>query len=86
MSDNRPVPTMSAGEGPSPGEGGQAEGLIVSGTGRREMAQKEAGNPKEKQAEAERIARDEARHQRGFSVAGHGGRDEGPGRERTRSR
>lgn len=52
----------------------------------REIAQKEAGNPKEKQAEAERISRDDARHRGGFPVAGHGEPEAGndPGRERSR--
>jgi hypothetical protein len=52
-----------------------------SGIAQREQAQKEAGNPKEKQAETERISRDEARYRQGFPVAGHG---EGRGRERSR--
>jgi hypothetical protein len=38
----------------------------------RERAAKQHGNPKERQAEQERIARDEARHRQGFPVAGHG--------------
>ena len=54
----------------------------ISPIGQRERAQKEAGNPTEKQAEVERISRDEARHRFGFPVAGHDERDEGRGRSR----
>ena len=56
-----------------------------SQVGQRENAQKEAGNPKEKRAEQERIAREEALYQNGFPVAGHDWEHENdPGRERTR--
>jgi hypothetical protein len=68
----------SIGEGPERNPDGTYN---KSGIAQREQAQKEAGNPKEKQAEAERISRDEARHRGGFPVAGHG---EGRGRERSR--
>lgn len=70
----------SIGEGPERNPDGTYR---KSGIAQREQAQKEAGNPKEKQAEAERINRDEARHRGGFPVAGHD-RDEGRGRERSR--
>jgi hypothetical protein len=82
-------------EGRGPGEGVRREGEGVgegqhppehkSPLAQREISQKEAGDPKEKQAEAERISRDEGRHRRGFPVAGHGERDD-DGRERSRSR
>ncbi len=81
------------GEGPAsgPGEGGNP----VERTGhdpasyktpaaQREISQKEQGNPAERQAEHERISRDEARHRGGFPVAGHGERDD-DGRSRSRS-
>lgn len=81
-------------EGRGPGEGIRKEGEGVgegqrgddykSPLAQREQAQK-AGDPKEKQAEAERIARDEARYRRGFPVAGHD-RDDDTGRGRERSR
>ena len=82
-------------EGRGPGEGVRREGEGVgegqhdpeykSPMAQREQAQKEAGDPKEKQAEAERISRDEGRHRAGFPVAGHD-RDDDGGRERSRSR
>jgi hypothetical protein len=55
-----------------------------SGIAQREQGQKESGNPKERQAEAEHISRDDARHRGGFPVAGHGEpqRSNEPGRER----
>jgi hypothetical protein len=85
-------------EGKGPGEGpasGQGEGgNPVERTGhdpanyktpvaQRDISQKEQGNPSERQAEAERISRDEGRHRGGFPVAGHGERDD-EGRERSR--
>ncbi len=71
--------------GRSPGEGPERNpdgSYNKSGIAQQEQAQKDAGNPKEKQAEAERISRDEARHQRGFPVAGHGERRRDNDRER----
>ena len=73
-------------DGRSPGEGPERApdgSYHKSGTAQQEQADKAAGNPKEQQAEAERISRDEARHRAGFPVAGHD-RDEGRGRERSR--
>jgi hypothetical protein len=51
---------------------------------RRERQQKEIGNPAERQAEIDRINRDESRYRTGFPVAGHGRRerDNDPGRTR----
>jgi hypothetical protein len=63
--------------GRSIGEGlerNTAGSYTKSGIARQEQAQKESGNPKEKQAEAERISREDARHRQGFPVAGHGER------------
>ena len=76
-------------DGRSPGEGPERTpdgSYTASGIARQEQADKAAGNPKEKQAEAERISRDDARHQGGFPVAGHGEPEpeNDPGRERTR--
>jgi hypothetical protein len=76
-------------EGKSPGEGPERlpDGSYnKSQVGRRENSQKEAGNPAEQRKEQERINRDEARHQGGFPVAGHGEPEpeNDPGRERTR--
>jgi hypothetical protein len=71
--------------GRSIGEGAErnADGSYTkSGIAQQEQAQKEAGNPKEKQAEAERINRDDARHRQGFPVAGHGERHRDNDRER----
>jgi hypothetical protein len=72
-------------DGRSPGEGPERnpDGTYrKSGIAQREQAQKAAGNPKEKQAEAERISRDEGRYRAGFPVAGHGERDDGRSRSR----
>jgi hypothetical protein len=80
------------GEGPAPGPGEGGNPAERTGNddykspgAQRENSQKEAGDPKEKQAEAERINREEGRHRGGFPVAGHGERDDS-GRERSRSR
>ena len=86
--DGRPV-LRSLGEGGSPGEGPERapDGTYnKSGIVQQEQAGKAAGNPAERQAEAERISRDNARHQGGFPVAGHGEPEpeNDPGRERTR--
>jgi hypothetical protein len=82
---------MSVGKGP--GEGGNP----VKRTGhdpanyktpvaQREIGHKEQGNPKERQAEQERISRDDALHWGGFPVVGHGEPEpeNDPGRERSR--
>ncbi len=83
------------GEGRSPGEGPKQEGKsTVEQTGhdpahyktpvaQREQAQKEQGNPAERQAGQGRINRDKAGHRRGFPVAGHSEpeRENDPGRE-----
>ena len=76
---------QSIGEGPERNPDGS---LNKSPVGQREQAQKEAGNPAERQTEAERINRDDARHRGGFPVAGHGEPEpeNDPGRERSRSR
>jgi hypothetical protein len=58
------------GEGPNPVE--QTGSDYVSPAARRERAQKQQGNPKDRQAEQERIARDDNRYRQGFPVAGHG--------------
>jgi hypothetical protein len=78
-------------DGRSPGEGPERApdgSYHKSGIAQQEQADKAAGNPKEQQAEAERISRDEGRHQQGFPVAGHGEpepeNDPGRGRERAR--
>jgi hypothetical protein len=78
-------------DGRSPGEGPERApdgSYHKSGIAQQEQADKAAGNPKDRQAEAERIARDEGRHQQGFPVAGHGEseRENDPGRGRERSR
>ena len=78
-------------DGKSPGEGPERapDGTYhKSGVAQREQADKAAGNPAERQAEAERISRDDARHRGGFPVAGHGEpeRVNDPGRGRERSR
>lgn len=74
-------------EGEGPGEG-QHGPEYKSPIAQREQAQKEGGNPKERQAEQERINREEARYRRGFPVAGHNEpeRENDPGRGRERSR
>jgi hypothetical protein len=70
--ESRPDNTgRSIGEGPERNADGS---YTKSGIAQQEQAQKDAGNPKEKQAEAERINRDEGRHRQGFPVAGHGER------------
>lgn len=64
MSEDRPRPNddgRTIGEGPERHPDGSYN---KSGVGRREQAQKEAGNPKERQAEAERIAREKALYER----------------------
>jgi hypothetical protein len=75
-------------DGRSPGEGPERApdgSYNKSGIAQQEQAQKEQGNPAERQAEQERISREEARHRQGFPVAGHGeGRENDPGRERSR--
>jgi hypothetical protein len=61
-------------DGRSPGEGPERnpDGTYrKSGIAQQEQADKAAGNPKEKQAEAERIAREEALYRAGMPVAGH---------------
>jgi hypothetical protein len=78
--ETRPDNTgRSIGEGPERNPDGSYN---KSGIAQKEQAQKDAGNPQEKQAEAERNNRDEARHQRGFPVAGHGERHRDNDRER----
>jgi hypothetical protein len=62
MSD-RPRPDNT---GESIGEGNHGPDY-KSPLGRRENADKAAGNPKENQAEAERISHEEARHRGGLS-------------------
>jgi hypothetical protein len=70
--ETRPDNTgRSIGEGPERNADGS---YTKSGIAQQEQAQKAEGNPKEKQAEAERINRDDARHRQGFPVAGHGER------------
>lgn len=78
-------------DGRSPGEGPERApdgSYHKSGLAQQEQADKAAGNPAERQAEAERISRDEARYRAGFPVAGHGEpepeNDPGRGRERSR--
>jgi hypothetical protein len=80
-------------DGRSPGEGPERapDGTYnSSGIARQEQAQKAAGNPKEKQAEAERINREESLYRGGMPVAGHNEpepeNDPGRGRSRSRSR
>jgi hypothetical protein len=45
----------------------------VSPIARRELAQKQQGNPAERQTEQRRIAREDSHYRQGFPVAGHGG-------------
>jgi hypothetical protein len=74
-------------DGRSPGEGPECNPdgtLRNSGIAQREQAQKAAGNPKEKQVDAERIAREEALYRAGMPVAGHDPHENDPGRERSR--
>jgi hypothetical protein len=71
------------GEGPGEGQHGPEHKTPIA---QREISQKEQGNPKDRQAEQERISRDEGLHQGGFPVAGHGEPEpeNDPGRERSR--
>jgi hypothetical protein len=64
--------------------GGHGKSPVPPEPVRRERQQKEIGNPAERQAEIERIDRDESRYRTGFPVAGHGQRqrDNDPGRSR----
>jgi hypothetical protein len=76
-------------EGKSPGEGPERLpdcSYNKSEVGQRENSQKQQGNPDEIRKEQERINRDDARHQGGFPVAGHGEPkpENDPGRERSR--
>jgi hypothetical protein len=57
------------GEGPGEGQHGPEHKTPVA---QREISQKDQGNPKDRQAEQERINRDNGKHQAGFPVAGHG--------------
>ena len=88
MSEGSPKEGRSPGEGPEYLPDGTPN---LSGIARQERADKAAAangpassHAKEKRAEAERIARDEARYRGGMPVAGHGERDEGRGRGRSR--
>lgn len=80
MSDRTPPDNdgRSIGEGPERHPDGT---YTKSGIAQKEQADKAAGNPKEKQAEAERIARERPPPYQG-PVAGHDER--GRGRERSR--
>jgi hypothetical protein len=79
MSENGPRNEQRIGEGhrPSPDNREITHEILrrnpeyISPRGQLEQAQREAGNPVEKQIEAERIAREEANYRRGFPVAGH---------------